>query len=359
MIRIKHYLSLALFVGLLSIVSISSAWAAEQPVKKVMVIHSYGANHVCGKPQGDGVKQALADNGWVQGENLKLRSYYMDTKKVHVTPEAIREQARIARQKIDVFRPDVVVVLDDNAIREVMLPLVGRDDLSVVFSGMNGQPADYNKRAPFMQPSGNVTGVYEKLWVEKSLIVMGEILDGFGPQDKVVGITDFSPTGNAISRQFGLELAKETSPVQWQLERVKDFSEYQALIEKLNNDEHVRAIYPAALRLETETGEVLTAPDIFAWTIKHSRKPEMALNYHFSKIGLLGGAAVDFDRMGYKAGIKAADILSGKKAGELPIEDAEDFAIVFNLERAKQLDIQIPEPMLQAADEYYTRIGIQ
>lgn len=357
MYRCKDYLSFAMYVGFLLFVAIPSGWAIEQPVKKVMVIHSYGANHVCGKPQGDGVKQALADKGWEEGKNLQLRSYYMDTKKVHVTPQAIREQARIARQKIDNFRPDVVVVLDDNAIREVMLPLVGRDDLSVVFSGMNGQPADYNQRVPFMQPSGNITGVYEKLWVEKSLLVMGEILDGFGPQDKVVGITDFSPTGNAISRQFDLELGKTNSPVHWQLERVKDFSEYRALIEKLNADEHVRAIYPAALRLETEKGEVLTAPDIFAWTIKHSRKPEMALNYHFSKIGLLGGAAVDFDRMGYKAGVKAARILSGERAGELPIEDAEDFAIVFNLERAKQLDIQIPEPMLQAADEYYTQLG--
>ena len=287
----------------------------------------------------------------------------MDTKKVHVTPEAIREQARIAREKIDTFQPDVVVVLDDNAIREVMLPLVGRTDMAVVFSGMNGQPADYNKRAssPFIaspgQPPGNITGVYEKLWVEKSLLVMGEILNGYGPHDKVVGITDYSPTGNAISRQFEIELGKVNSPVKWQLERVKDFSEYRKLIEEINTDDNVRAIYPAALRLETETGEVLTAPDIFAWTIKHSRKPEMALNYHFSKIGLLGGAAVDFDRMGYKAGVKAARILSGEKAGDLPIEDAEDFAIVFNLERARQLDIQIPEPMLQAADEYYTQLG--
>ncbi len=36
-------------------------------------------------------------------------------------------------------------VLISITLREVMLPLVGQDDLSLVFSGMNGQPEDYNR----------------------------------------------------------------------------------------------------------------------------------------------------------------------------------------------------------------------
>jgi ABC-type uncharacterized transport system substrate-binding protein len=79
----------------------------------------------------------------------------------------------------------------------------------------------------------------------------------------------------------------------------------------------------------------------------------MSLNYFFSKLGLYGGAAVDFTSMGRMAGEKVARILNGEKAGSLPIEDARDYAIVFNQRRARQLNIAIPTPLLTAADHVY------
>lgn len=326
---------------------------------RVMIVHSYERDHVCGAPQAAGIVAALKKAGWSQGKNLEIRSYYMDTKKTHTTPEAIREQASIALKQVEDFAPDIVMLLDDNAIREVMLPLVGRKDISLVFSGMNGQPEAYSEKKPFMRdkqrPGSNVTGVYEKLWVSKSLLVMNSALQNYDKSSQVVGITDYSPTGNAISRQFELELAREDLPVAWKLRRVKDFSEYTQLIEELNTNIEVVAIYPAALSLKTVDGSTYTAKEIFNWTIANSKKPEMALNYHFAKIGLFGGAAVDFGAMGYLAGEKAALILHGKKAGDLPIEDARDYAIVFNTDRANALGIVIPDALLTAADHVYKK----
>ena len=346
----------SLFSLLCLLVLMPSPVTAEQ-MARVMIVHSYEADHICGQPQGQGVAEALAANGWRQNENLVIESFFMNTKKLHTTPQAIRAQARKALEAIEAFKPDVVVVLDDNAIREVMLPLVGRDDIAVVFSGMNGQPSAYNRKKLFFErtdrPGSNVTGVYEKLYLAKSLSVIGSSLNGFEAGDKVVGITDYTPTGNAISRQFELEIAAEKIQVDWELHRVRNFEEYQSLIYALNEDPTVRAIYPAALSLKTAQGDTYTAPEIFAWTIKNSRKPEMSLNYFFSKIGLFGGAAVDFTSMGRMAGEKAARILNGEKAGALPIEDARDYAIVFNQRRASQLNIKIPPPLLTAADHVY------
>jgi len=331
--------------------------AASQPEARVMVVHSYSSDHVCGKPQGDGVASALAEEGWFVGKNLELRSFYMDTKKTFTTPEEIAERGRLALQAIDEFKPQVVVVLDDNAVKEVLLPLVDREGVSVVFSGMNGQPDNYSRSATFLkslqQPGHNVTGVYEKLHLLKSLRVIAASLGDTARGDKVVGITDYSPTGNAITRQFELELEGESPSMGWELRRVKDFEEYKALIRELNEDRHVRAIYPAALSLRTLEGETYAAGKIFEWTTQNSQKPEMALNYFFSKIGLFGGAAVDFTRMGYQAGKKTARILAGTRAGDIPIDDASDYAIVFNLDRAQSLGIDIPKALLTAADHVY------
>jgi hypothetical protein len=173
---------------------------------------------------------------------------------------------------------------------------------------------------------------------------------------KVLGITDYSPTGNAITNQFEKEIKEEIPPVVFELVRVKDFTEYKKVISRVNEDHEIGAIYPAALSLMTLEGTTYTAPDIFRWTIKNCDKPGMALNYFFSKLGIFGGAAVDFKAMGHQAGTEAVEIIKGSRAGDIPIENAEKYAIVFNLARAKELGINIPFEILGAADFVYEEI---
>jgi putative ABC transport system substrate-binding protein len=220
---------------------------------------------------------------------------------------------------------------------------------------MNGQPEMYDGLKKFMdsrtRPGSNVTGVYERLYAAQSLKVMAQAVPGLRGR-KAVMITDFSPTGNGLTKQFDLELA-EVTEVKWEVRRVRDWSEYTALIQSLNADEEVKAIYPVALTLATDNGGRYAAAQIYEWTIANSRKPEMAINYFFARMGLFGGAVVNFGAMGKLAGQKGAKILSGTKAGELPIEDAPDYAIVFNLKRASDLGIEVPPRVLAAANAVY------
>ena len=330
--------------------------AAAQEVKRAYIAASYEKNHICGGPQEEGVIKGFNKTGWFEGMNLKIKRYYMDTKRKNTTPEAMKKEANIVFGQIKEFKPEVLVVVDDNAFREVALPLAGRKDLPVVFSGMNGQPESYNAQKRFMdkreRPGGNITGVYEKLYVIRSMIVMQRAITSLKGK-KIVGITDYSPTGNALTAQFKIELKSKPKNIEWELKRVKDWQEYTSLIKKLNDDEEIGAIYPVALSLKVSDMVTYTAPQIFKWTVENSRKPEMALNYFFAKIGLFGGAAVDFKAMGFLAGKQAGQILNGENPGYLSIEDAPDYAIVFNLKRAKELGIDIPHPLLTAADHVY------
>jgi hypothetical protein len=193
--------------------------------------------------------------------------------------------------------------------------------------------------------------VYEKLYAAQSLKVMAQAVPDLRG-GKAVMITDYSPTGNGLTKQFELEL-KDVTDINWEVRRAKDWAEYMALIETLNNDPTVKAIYPVALTLPVADGERYAAAQIYDWTLAHSRKPEMAINYFFARMGLFGGAVVNFGAMGRVAGEKGVKILKGTKAGDLPIEDAPDYAIVFNIKRAKDLGIAIPPRMLAAAHAIY------
>jgi putative tryptophan/tyrosine transport system substrate-binding protein len=132
---------------------------------------------------------------------------------------------------------------------------------------------------------------------------------------------------------------------------VQSWEEYKAEVQALNDDPEIGTIYPVALLLKDGRGNTYTPPDIFRWTSENSRKPAIALNYEFTAMGLFGGAAVDFEAMGRQAGAMVLRILKGKKAGEIPIEDAARYALVFNLDQARHLGIDIPEDILLAADE--------
>ncbi len=356
MARFTGTLFAALFASLGTLVLLTSGPAySENPPKRVYIVQSYEAGHVCGEPQAEGELQSLAAGGWTVGRNLEVKAYYMDTYKTNTSPESMHREGQKALQEISEFKPDIVFANDDAAVAEVMMPLVGRNDISVVFSGMNGQPEMYNERKHYMEtwahPGSNVTGVYEKLYAAQAVKVMEQAVPGLRGK-KVVMITDHTPTGNGLTKQFELEL-KDVTDVHWEVQRVSNWTEYMALIERLNDDPEVKAIYPVALSLPVDGGGRYAAAQIYDWTLAHSRKPEMAINYFFARMGLFGGAVENFSAMGRLAGQKAVKILNGTKAGDLPIEDGPEDAIVFNVKRARDLGIEIPARVLAAANAVY------
>ena len=319
--------------------------------KRVFILHSYEIDHVCGRPQSLGVQRALLQSGFGI-DDLVLNSYAMDTKRKNNTPELIQQQADIALEKIKEFKPDVLVTLDDNAFRSVALELVNTD-IQIVFSGMNNIPSRYNQLVQWLDntemPGHNITGVYEKIHFTTAIKVQKNIQSEL---NKIMVLSDNSPTGKALIRQVQMELKQESIPAEPDFFITDSWEEYQQKILQLN-DTDVDTLYPIALRLIDKNGKTYTGAEILKWTSEHSKKPSIPLNFAFVKLGLLGGAGVDFESMGHQAGNMVVKILNGEKASNIPIEDAERYALVFNLKRAKKLGMKIPSDILMAADEIY------
>ncbi|MCD6570074.1 MAG: hypothetical protein J7L53_05170 [Deltaproteobacteria bacterium] len=324
-------------------------------MQKVFFVHSYDSKNVCGVPQQTGAVNMLEKLGYEEGKNIQYQTFYMDTKKTYTTPDQQKERGKIALAMIKKFDPDVVVVMDDNAVKYVMLPLVD-NKYQVVFSGMNGQVEDYDKMKEFMEtrerPGHNVTGVIEYMHFAESFRLMQRIIPTL---KKVMFITDKTPTGNGITKALKMDMQRDPAfPVEVEIRRAESFGQYKDLIREANKRDDVQAIYPIAVGLSAPPPKNrVVAQEIFAWTLENSTKPDVAGTFFFCKFGLLGGATVDFPAMGEETGMKIARILRGEKAGDIPIEDCKRFAISVNLARAEQLGIQIPYNILGAADHIY------
>lgn len=333
-----------------------NSWA-DVP-KRLFIVHSYEEGHICGQPQHDGAIKALEEAGFSIGQDVVLGTYFMDTKRKNNTPALIEEQAGKAKEAISGFKPDVVLTLDDNAFRTLALPAAG-DATAYVFSGLNGQPEKYNEKNRFMvsrkNPAGNITGVYEKLYIREAIRVLSTMHD----LDKVLILDDTSPTGMAIAKQVELELFQDndSQPLAGTLEQrtITSWEEYTKVIDEINNDKEIGAFYLGTLLLHDSSGKVYAATDIINYTLENAKKPAIGLNYAFIKLGLYGGATVDFFAMGHLAGQKVANILRGHPPGAMPIEDAPRVALVFNLKRAGALGMDIPPDILMAADEVFNK----
>ena len=100
---------------------LSTAALAAEDVKRVYIVASYEQEHVCGWPQEQGVIKGLVQEGWIEGINLSVKRFHMDTKRTNTSPEAMQTVAAEVRKEIDSFKPNVIVTLDDNAFREIGL----------------------------------------------------------------------------------------------------------------------------------------------------------------------------------------------------------------------------------------------
>jgi ABC-type uncharacterized transport system substrate-binding protein len=320
---------------------------------RIFIVHSYAPESMISQPQDKGIVQGLAKAGFTDGKNIVINRFYMDTKRTYTQPEQIKARGKEALERVRDFHPDLVITVDDNATKTVMPPLVD-SSIPVVFSGINMMPEMYNHSRRFMEnrenPGHNVTGVYENLYIDKSIQLMEEIIPDLR---KVVFIVDDSPTGMAIKQQMDAELFIYGSNVLYSIRQISTFAEYKEIIRHINAESDIGAYYPMAVRLRTTSGRFATGREIFQWTLNHAHKPAFVGNTVMCSQGALGGVMVDFAGMGEQAAAKAVQILLGESAGDIPIEDAKDYALAFNIARAKQLGIVIPSDFLAAASSLY------
>ena len=215
-----------IFIALL-LFSFCTGISYSQQTKRVFIVSSYDKNNVCSLPQEKGVYKGLNHQGWIKGINMDVKIFYMDTKKHYTTADAIRQRGELALKQIEAYNPQVVIVIDDNAFKEVGLKLAGRKDIAVVFTGINCPPEIYNQQVHFMdsrlRPGLNITGVYEKIYIDRSIKVMQAAL-GFN-KGNIVALLDDSPTGYAFNEQFAVEKKNFPPGINWIEHRVNNWQE--------------------------------------------------------------------------------------------------------------------------------------
>ncbi|NQU26666.1 MAG: hypothetical protein HQ528_00100 [Candidatus Marinimicrobia bacterium] len=296
-------------------------FAGQPSIKKVFVVFSYHSEFSWVIDENKGITKGFA------GNNIELELFYMDTKR-KTSPEWKQAITDKAIASITVFKPDVLMVFDDNACEWVAKHYAG-STLPVVFAGMNFEPAHYGF------PTANITGVVEHI----PLKAMIDLVTELDPTvRKVAFISDDSPTSSGIDERLpSLNLPVEILEVV----ATNDFDEWKTKIMAWQDQVDAIGIFNYNTLKDAEGTVSMPPSNVMQWINENNKLPEFASFDFAVKDGALCSAYKAGNTQGRVAAEIVLKILTGTAPADLKITDPPESVRIVNKARAKQLGIEM------------------
>jgi ABC-type uncharacterized transport system substrate-binding protein len=318
----------------LAVLSFAASLAADaQPTSKVYRIGylSTGSASTTYTRPLEAFRQGLRELGWVEGRNLYIE-YRFAEGRVDRLPALADELVRL---KVDVIvaSPTPSALAARNTTRTI--PIVGMSLTEPVAVGLV---------ASLARPGGNVTGLTYGVDTEifgKQL----QLLKEFIPNVRRVAV--LSNPGSSPAQPLVLESVRSAArslglPLQMlEVREPNDFEPAFAAMVKEHAD---------ALLLSGDPMFFLHRDRLANLALK-SRLPSMSTQWQWVEAGGLLSYAPSFPDQWRRGATYVDKILRGAKPADLPIEQPAKFELVINLRTASELGINLPQSMLQRADE--------
>lgn len=138
--------------------------AGASAAHKIFYVDSYHE----GYPWSDGITRGI--QSVFDEQDVTLKIFRMDTKR-NKDAVFIKNAAQEAKQIIETYQPDIVIVSDDNASRYLIAPFYKNRKLPVVFCGINWNASIYG------YPYENATGMVE-------VASVGQLVQALSPYAK-------------------------------------------------------------------------------------------------------------------------------------------------------------------------------
>ncbi|MBC7204547.1 MAG: ABC transporter substrate-binding protein [Pusillimonas sp.] len=273
----------------------------------------------------DGVKAALQEAGFTEGDGLKWQ--------FQTAQGNMAIAAQIARKFVG-DRPDVIVAIATPSAQAVV---AATRDIPVVYSAVTDPVAA--QLVESFEPSGtNVTGVSDMLDLERQI----ELIRAVAPNAKTVGMVYNPGEANsaAVVRQLREMLPEyEMTLMEASAPRTVDVgAAARSLIGNVdviytNTDNNVVSAYEALVKVGNDAQIPLVASD--PASVKRGAIAALGVNYY--DLGLQTGAMV-------------IEILKGAKPGEMPSQLSEKLELHVNLQAASKQGVTLSNDLIDSAE---------
>jgi putative tryptophan/tyrosine transport system substrate-binding protein len=276
-------------------------------------------------------KDTLRGLGWTDGRNVRIEPRW-------IAASFGAEGMAAAAVELEALKPDVIVTTGAPLLRA----LHGRTKtIPIVFTAVT-DPVGDGFVANLARPGGNITGftIFEHTFAGKWLEMLKEVMPGM---TRVAAMQNAGhPAWNAYLRAIGViasEKGVEVTPAP-----VTNPAEIETAL-----SEFARAPNGGLILLPSPLS-TLHRETIAAAALRH-RLPSIYLARLFPESGGLMSYGPVISDTYRQSAVYVDRILKGTKPGDLPVQAASKFEMVFNLKTAKALGVTVPATMLGRADE--------
>ena len=315
-------LSLAMAV---SMAACSSAPAGEESGEKEMV--KVGIlqliEHNALDSAREGFVQALADNGYIEGENLEI-----DYQNAQGDPSNLSTMS----ERFVNNNSDMVLAIATGAAQSIASKTT---DIPVLFTAVT-DPVDAGLVSSNENPGGNVTGTNDMSPIAQQLDLMLKLK----PETKTVGLLYNSSEDNSVLQ---IEIAKEALKernIEWVEQTVTNSSDVQ---------QAAQSVVPKVDALYLPTDNVIaSAMPIVAQVANDAKIPVICGEENMVIGGGLATLGLNYYNLGYQTGEMAVRILKdGADISTMPVESQTDFNYLINGETAQAIGMEIPADLAE------------
>ena len=307
----------SLFLSMLVVPSTASSGA-----NRCLYVSSYHRGYAWS----DGVEQGLRK---VLTGHCEIRQIDMDTKR-NKSAEFKQSAAAAVKREIESWKPDVVIVSDDNAAKYVVKEYYRDADTPFVFSGVNWTVKEYGF------PYSNVTGIIEVAPLE-AMLSHAVKYSGGAKNAIYLGADTLTEKKNldrvaSASNKLGIELRGilVSDASEWK-------SQYQAAQEA---DFIVMGSYSGISGWDKV--------ELSAFAVEHARKLTVTSHDWMMPFSTIGFTKIPQEH-GEWAAHTAIEILKGKSPGEIPIVANRDWDLWLNAAHLDSTRIKLPRKFLRKA----------
>lgn len=258
---------------------------------------------------------ALAEDGFVEGQNLKIETANAQGDQSTLSATANAWKAQQMDAVVAIATPTA------QAMVQAMPP-----NRPIIFTGVT-DPVKAQLVDSWEKPGKNVTGLSDINPIDKQLGLIKQVK----PTAKKVGIVYSSAEANS---EIQVDLAKTEAAKQGltiETATITNSSEVQQAAQSLNVD---------AFFVPTDN-TVVSAFESMVQVAEQKKIPLISADPDSVERGAVGAWAVDYHAMGKQTGHLVAKILRGQKPADTPVETGEA-TLTINTAAAQRMGVTIP-----------------
>ncbi|MDR0937432.1 MAG: ABC transporter substrate-binding protein [Oscillospiraceae bacterium] len=271
----------------------------------------------------EGFIQALADNGYIDGDTVKLN--------IQISSGESSNLSTIADQFVG-NNVDLVLAIATQAAQSVAgktttIPILGTAITDYVTAGLIDSVE---------KPGRNVSGTSDMNPIQDQI----DLLLRFVPDAQTIGFLYNSSEDNS---KFQIDIAKayvESKGLKWKEITVANSNDVQQAVTSIVGD--VDAIY-----LPTDNVFASTMPTVYGVTAD-SKTPVICAETGMVESGGLATLGINYYDLGFQTGLMAVEVLkNGADVSTMPVQYSTDFTYMINGDVASAIGIEIPQDLQQ------------